>query len=408
VAILAAAAPASAQWSQVPDLPTAFIFTVWANGDTIAASADSTVYLSTDAGTTWRHTEKPVTGVNSIQALYVHEGLLYAGTFGQGVHVSNDLGATWSPFNQGLVGGLFNSQLDVVDLEVRSDTLYAATSGAGVYARKLDAPSSWRPLGNEFEANQDPNLNSLALGNGRLLAAAGANGDVFTNDPGETDWTISRLDNVGIHAGLAGQSTIYTGIGWVVGSNLGIFHSATGREPWTRFAPGIGTVNWTAFATAGGHLFGAFDTPSAAVLEESSDDGVTWQIVEVQPSVFVKEMAVSGSHVFAARADGLWKRPLVVTSVPIDDRPNPLHLAVAGPQPFQGGTRLRFDLPRAGAITIELFDVHGRLVGDRIERQLPSGRNVLDLNAQRLASGVYMARLTAGGRHQVVRLVHLR
>jgi hypothetical protein len=322
--------------------------------------------------------------------------------------VSNDLGATWHPFNEGLVGGLFDSQLKLVDFQARGDSLFAATAGAGVYVRSFASPSAWHPFGGSLETNQAANVNGMALGDGRLLAAAGSNGMTFFNDPGEVDWTASNLDNVGIRSGLLATSAAWTGTGWVVGTNVGVSRSVAGEEPWTSSGLGLGTLNWAAFATQGRHLFAAFDTPSAAVMEESDDDGATWQNIEVQPGVFVQELATGGNALYAARADGLWQRSLTVTSVPGDDSRNALRFAVAGQQPFGNATRLRFQLPRAGAISIELFDIHGRLVGDRLGGQFPSGPHEIALNAERLASGVYLARLTAGGKHEVVRLVHVR
>lgn len=403
------AAPATAQWSQVADIPATVMFSVSANGDTIAAGADSTVYASTNAGLTWRRSTKPVSGVTSIQAVLVRDGRLYAGTFGQGVHVSDDLGTTWHSFNEGLVGGILDSQLFLTDLQPRGDSLYAATAGAGVYVRNLAGSGAWQPSGAEvFESNQAANVDGLALGGSRLLAMASQNGMVFRNDSGETDWTTSNLDNVGLHPALIAQSAVFTGTGWVVGSNLGIFRSVAGQEPWARFDPGLGPLSWTAFATQGGHLFAAFDTPLAAVMAESGDDGATWETVETQGGVFVQKLAITGNALYAARGDGLWRRPITVTSVGVDGGPGALRFAIAGPQPFGSGTRLRFELPRSETISIELFDVHGRLVGDRIEGPRSSGRHEVALNAQSLASGVYMARLTAGGKRQVVRLVHVR
>ena len=404
---LALAAPASAQWSRVEEIPPTRIFSVFTNGDTVTAGADTAVYVSTDAGKAWRRSAKPVPGVTSIQAVRVRNGRLFAGTFGQGIHVSDDLGATWHPFNEGLVGGFLDSQLDLTDVQVRSDTLYASTAGAGVYARSL-ASGTWRPFGAVFEPNQDSDVDGVVLGGSRLLALAGSNGQVYFNDPGQSDWTQSHLDNIGIHAGVHAQSAAFTGTGWVVGTNLGIFRSTAGKEPWTRFDPRLGVLTWTALATQGRHLFAAFDTPQAAVTAESVDDGASWLITETQPGVFVQKLAIGGGFEYAARADGLFRRPLDITGVATDDTPSTLKFALAGAQPFGNRTSVRFELPRAERISIEIFDVQGRLVGDRFEGQLSQGAHELPLSARGLGSGVYLARLTAGGKHQVLRLVHIR
>jgi hypothetical protein len=255
------------------------------------------------------------------------------------------LGTTWVPFNEGLVGGILDSQLDVTDLQARGDSIYVATAGASIYLRSLVGSSSWQTTGTEIEANQGANVNGLSLGGSRLIASAGVNGMVFRNDPGETDWTVSDLDNAGIHAGLSAKGAVWTGTGWVVGTNIAIFHSVAGQEPWTLSALGLGPLDWTALTAQGGHVFAAFDTPLAAVIEESDDDGDTWQNAEVQSGVFVQKLAISGNNLYAARQDGLWRRPLGTTSIAIA-------LDVAQTEP--GVVRLRWVVPdtRGAAVSV--------------------------------------------------------
>src|SRR5262245_1635191 len=137
LAAFASPLPASAQWTRVPEIPVADVFNVWTNGDTIAASSDSTVFTSYNAGATWVTSAKVASGLFEVEAVRVHRGRLYAGTRNQGVFVSDDRGATWQSFNQGLVGGFANSQLVIMDLLLRGDSLYAATGGSGAWIRNL-------------------------------------------------------------------------------------------------------------------------------------------------------------------------------------------------------------------------------------------------------------------------------
>src|SRR5262249_21277413 len=158
------------------------------------------------------------------------------------------------------------------------------------------------------EPNQASNVTALGLGGTRLIASAGANGMVFVRDPGDLEWTISNLDNVGIHAGLSASNSVWTGTAWVVGTNLGTFRSSTGVEPWTRTPLGIGPLSWAAFAPLGHHLFAAFDTQTFAVMAQTDDDGATWTDAEFLPGAFVKDLAISGGNLYAGRGDGLWRR----------------------------------------------------------------------------------------------------
>ncbi len=408
LALLAVASPVGAQWSQVPELPTSNVFSVRVSGDTILAGVDTCVFISTDAGAGWKRSAKPVAGVTSIQALLMRNGRLYAGTFGQGVFVSDDLGDTWQAFSQGLVGGVLNSQLFLSDFVVRGDSLFGATLGAGVYMRGLASADTWHHFGEEFEPNQASNVDGLALGGTRLMAAAGGNGTVLFRDPGDADWTVSELGNIGLLPGIQARAAVFTGTGWVVGTNTGIFHSVGGQEPWSFTDLGLGPMGNEAFATRGHRLFAAFDTPLAAVIEHSGDDGATWEPLESLPLVFVYKLAMSGDELYAGRADGLWRRSTATVSVPGGGERGRLRFALAGPQPAHDVVRLRFELPQAGLASIDVFDVSGRRVADVTRGTWSAGAHEVAWDAHDFGPGVFEARLTAPGAHEVVRIVHIR
>jgi hypothetical protein len=408
--LVAAASPATAQWTRVSDLPASDVFSVGVSGDSIVAGTKTLAYVSTDAGASWQPSSQPGVGVPSIRAVLVRNRRLYAGTSGQGVFISNDLGQTWQGFNEGLVGGIFNSQLDISDLRVRGDSLYAATLGAGVYVRNLAGAGTWSHFGEEFEPNQASNVEALAVGGTRLLAAAGGNGSVFFRDPGDAEWTLSWLDNVGLHPGFQASSAGWTGTGWVVGVSAarGVFRSTLGQEPWTFVNLNIGVMNHTALAIRGHRLFGAFDIVNNAVIEHSGDDGATWQVLDVLPNVFVYKMAMSGTDLYAGRLDGLWRRSTATVSVPGNDERTGLRFALAGPQPVADVVRFSFKLPEAGSASIEIFDVTGRRTAEIVQPSMSAGAHDVSWNARALVPGVYEARLTARGRQEVVRLVRVR
>jgi len=407
VAFFTSVSPAGAQWSRVGALPVTDVFSVRVSGDTISAGVDTAAYVSTNAGGGWTRSAKPAAGVASVQCVLVRNGQLYAGTYGQGVFVSDDLGAHWSPFNTGLTGGVLDSQLFLSDLEVRRDSLYAATAGAGVYVRALEPLGAWQHFGEEFEPNQASNVNDLALGGARLLASAGGNGTVFTRDPTDADWELSFLRDH-LSPGLSAFGVAWNGTNWIVGSNNGVFHRADGEASWTRANPGFGTVNWATFAAAGRTVFGAFDLATAVVIARSDDDGATWGVLEVLPDVFVYALAVSGATLYAARVDGLWQRGTGAVGVPADPAPGALRFAVRGPQPARGAIALHFELPSAGAVAIELFDVSGRRVAPIARGEWPSGPHDVALETGGLAPGVYAARLTAPGGAATARVVLVR
>ncbi len=405
--LLASASPAAAQWSRVTDLPATTMYAVRVVGDTITASGDSTVHVSTDGGVTWTHSAVVAPGVTSVQVTLVRDHRLYAATYGNGVFTSDDLGVSWQPYNTGLVGGFFDSQLDVVDMVFRGDSLVAATAGSGAWVRSVRG-GGWSPFGNVFEPNQSSNMNAVASNGTQLFACAGFNGNAFWRDPGDPDWTITWLDNVGILAGLAPLSAIWTGHRWVVGTNRWVFRSATGHEPWSLADPGLGTLFMTSFAQRGSDLFGAFTVPNFTEIMTSRDEGATWQPLDDQPGVFVFNLARRGSDLYAARADGLWKRSIADVSAPGAVPPARLRLALAAGQPVGDNVRLRIEMPGPGRVTLEVFDLAGRRVAALAEAAAPAGAYEVSLDLRALPAGVYLARASVAGEQAGTRLVRVR
>jgi hypothetical protein len=312
--LLAAASPASAQWTPVADVPATRIFSVWANGDTVVASADSVVYISTNGGAAWKVSATVVAGSHAVTTARMHNGRLYAGTFGQGVFVSDDLGDTWIDFNQGLVGGFEDSQLKIAEFVFSGNKLHAATGGDGAWRRDL-AGGTWSRFGDIFEPDQAANMSSITVGGTRLLACAGANGTVYFRDPGDSDWTESLLKNIALSPGTGPFTAIYTGSQWLVGTNSGMYRSALGQSPWTFVNLGFGPQVNVVFAMRPPLVFAAFGTSLFAAIEFSNDNGATWQLMDILSNTFIFGLATHDDTLYAARLDGLWRRSISTVAV---------------------------------------------------------------------------------------------
>ena len=380
------AAPAAAQWSRVEAVPVVNIYSVSTNGDTIAAASDSTTFVSTDAGASWTTSTKVAAGVTMVMAVSMHKGRLYAGTFGQGVFESNDLGATWHALNDGLVGGFADSQLRIMDLLPRGDTLYAATAGAGPWIRNLRT-GGWSHYGNVLEPAQAGNMESLAASDTRLFACAGFNGDVYFRDLGDADWSFDFLRNGQVAAGLASLAAIHTGHSWLVGTNIGVFHSALGQTPWTYIDFGLYPTLFASFALDRDVVFTHFASGEGTGIEYSTDDGTTWQVLDRLPATFTYKIAALGDTLYAGRVDGLWLRSVATVAVPPVVPPASVRFSIAGPHPIRGNARFGVELPEAGNVRIELSDLAGRRMPGTIDETLPAGSERGSLERSRACAG---------------------
>jgi parallel beta-helix repeat protein len=66
------------------------------------------------------------------------------------------------------------------------------------------------------------------------------------------------------------------------------------------------------------------------------------------------------------------------------------------PNPFNPTTTIKFDIPKDGLITLEIFDILGRRIAALINENRSAGSYEQVFNASSLASGVYVYKLQAG------------
>ncbi len=408
-ATLAAPGAARAAWTRVSGIPALDVYSLRVQGDTLLAGADTALYLSTDAGATWRRTARFTPGFQSVEAAWMHHGRIYAGTLGAGVYVSDDLGLSWSPLNAGLSGGLFDSQLYVTDFEERDGRLYAATDGAGIYVLDLAAPGAWSGFHRQdLEANQAATVTDLARIGTRLVSCGGANGTVFRNEDPGTGWVEEFLDNSGLVPDLTPYAATEVGGAWLVATSAGCFRRSDVASPWEYVGPALGYQLGASFAGEPGCTFAVFQRSGGAHLRASYDAGQTWQAIEILPT-FVYDLGLTPGVLWAARGDGLWSSPTSALSAPphaIAARPG-LGLAHAGRHPARDQARVRFTLPAATRAALDLYDVGGRRLDRGVVAELPAGEHHVALDLRGLAAGVYFAQLAADDRVETLRLVRM-
>jgi hypothetical protein len=71
------------------------------------------------------------------------------------------------------------------------------------------------------------------------------------------------------------------------------------------------------------------------------------------------------------------------------------------PNPFATETNIRFDLPEAAAVTVEIFNLQGRRVRRLLSENMPEGRRLLQWDGrtdggQGLPAGLYLLRMKIG------------
>ena len=99
-------------------------------------------------------------------------------------------------------------------------------------------------------------------------------------------------------------------------------------------------------------------------------------------------------------------KPLAVES-PTVVVPQALQLSIA-PNPFNSTTQILYALPRAGWMSLRVYDVTGREVVVLVDEVMNAGEQRVAFNGQGLASGIYFVRLAGAGQMQTRKVLLVR
>ena len=78
------------------------------------------------------------------------------------------------------------------------------------------------------------------------------------------------------------------------------------------------------------------------------------------------------------------------------------------PNPFNSQTSLAFSLPAAGEVSLAVYDLQGRIVAELAQGWYTEGTHAAYFDASELASGVYLARFTAGNFQQTQKMLFVK
>ncbi|MBN1884794.1 MAG: T9SS type A sorting domain-containing protein [Candidatus Krumholzibacteriota bacterium] len=91
-----------------------------------------------------------------------------------------------------------------------------------------------------------------------------------------------------------------------------------------------------------------------------------------------------------------------------DDTPTSFFLGQNYPNPFNPVTTIRFGLPNAVNVRLDIFDVTGRRVATLVDGPMGAGIHDIEWNARRAASGIYFYRIKAGAITRTEKMILLR
>jgi len=181
-------------------------------------------------------------------------------------------------------------------------------------------------------------------------------------------------------------------------------------------------------AAGNGFVYAAVNSCGLEVIDVRNP-GVPVETGHYDRPDYAYSVVANGSYALLARTDSI---DIFDCSAAVPVKPEPPYNVPTSfdiqvhPNPFNPSTTLTFQLPVAGFVELEVFDINGRSVGARLPRPYtvgfgesrkslttdlhwyPPGTHNILFDGTGLPSGVYLARLKAGNWSQVQKLVLLK
>jgi len=391
-------------WSRVAEVPkeeTIYSFSVYDH--TAYAGGTRTVYIGSNDGAQW-HASTPLESDLYVVAVAKYHQKLYAGTFKDGIRVSNDDGASWQPLSNGL--GIYS----ISSLAIWKDELYAGSFGVGFY-KLNEAAGCWESFNANFFTNVDGNVYQLLAIDSTLVGAAGINGISYRYDADAGSWDNSYYLSM-LAPGLGVFSLLFdsTKVLYAAStSRLGLFRSEDRGRNWVVDNNGL-QVGDPYLAADDQH-----DYLAVNYLDNSSGDnavkvyqrdlhaapGTAWNLTDSFPESYFYSLGVAGGRLYSGRDSGLYFKGSGVTVKPDSgDKP----FIYPNPASGQVNIGLHFEAPET--ITIHIYDAGGKLAATPLKNYaLAAGRQVVTLDIANLARGVYIIDVSTPEKRHSERLI---
>ncbi len=212
----------------------------------------------------------------------------------------------------------------------------------------LDGGNSWHKSSHNLSGAQK--INSLNIVDQSHAWAVGASGIILFSADAGINWS---LQNSPTTLGLDGVHFKDVSNGYVVGQQGTIFETTDGGANWISIADGITNA----------YLKSITITPDGKVFA----CGYNGIIVRYGPMSSVSPSENYFSHDF--------------------------YLSQNYPNPFNENTNFHFQLPRAGHVTIAIYNLSGQLIITLVNETKSKGSHPVTWNADHIPSGVYFIRM---------------
>jgi hypothetical protein len=235
-----------------------------------------------------------------------------------------------------------------------------------------------------LEGNANTGSSTLSGGIDKVAASRYYKLDYFKGTLSTTTIKIDRFSvGYGLNDGIADSSR-----------NLRIAYSTDNRASWIGLGPVL--------------------VPDTAIFAKVAPRYLTSDSLAPTSNLTLTDSASAGTSIYFAfaRATGTTDNTLVGTGTSIErvtsSVPERFALSQNYPNPFNPSTRLRFQIAKAGFVSLKIYDLLGREIATLVNESLPPGSYSTQWNPLGFGSGVYVYRLESGGLSESRKMIFMK
>jgi Secretion system C-terminal sorting domain len=365
------------------------------NGNTIfAGTFGHGVFLSVDSGASWTAANSGLNN-NTVYSLAANGKYVFAGTDGNGVFLSADKGANWTAANSGLPANAVVTALVV--------TIYGVFAGVlkgGVFLfNSMD--SSWIAVNTGLTNDYVQTFYVCNRNEGQIIYAGTGyigllNGGVFSLTATYLGWTaVSPGVGIGVINENIVDAVVVSGNNIFAGTPYSGILMANGSS-WMPVNSGLINTFITSLAASGNNIFAGCAGSGGGVCL-SSNNGASWTAVNSGlTNNYIFSLAIIGNFIFTGtNGSGVWRRPLAeMLPVDVQPRAEKAGLNAGGLRIISAKKNIAVFLPSAsadGAITVELFNAAGKIIYSTAQK---INNSRLNIPVAGLSTGAYLMTIT--------------
>ena len=387
----------------------------------VAAAYNGGIWYSMDNGKTWRIRNVDYPKESSIMAIASFDSAVFVGTGFFGLYDHSYGGTIYSSRSDRSEWNIFDADTRalthpcvysfcIVKNQYHRLVVFAGTTN-GIF-RSVDSGRTWNVVHAPAivaEFNFVFASSTDQQGSTNIFVANYNEGVLLSSDYGDTWRSINNglTEWIQIRNLVVSGNTIYA---FTVDGSL--FKSTNNGSLWTEVYSGFpyGTpatvvpLQWT----------DAFIASDSSRVFLSLDNGSSWSsFTSGLPKAMPRKFVISENQIFVVMDDRRMYRRLltdILTSVvPYQAaKPSNVMLAQNYPNPSHHSTVIAYELPSATHVTLQVFDLSGRLVKTLVDGFQEAGQQSRYFDASGLPGGVYYYRLQAGAMSETKKLVVMK